>query len=94
MHNYSVISFQDLIYDPRVSLGITSPQLIKKQDTEKGNNEMCDLMHNHCPFWEKILPPPCLVISLSVGSLSLLLFQLRSFAVEFRRKEVFASYNN
>lgn len=58
MHNYSVNSFQELIYHPTVSLGVTSPQLIKTQDIQKGNNVTCALMHSRCPFHEKILTLP------------------------------------
>lgn len=58
MHNYSVNSFQELIYHPTVSLGITSPQLIKIQDKQKRNNVMCSIMHSQCPFYEKIPPLP------------------------------------
>lgn len=65
-HDYSVNSFKGLIYLPTVSLGITSLQLIKIQDMQKGSTVMCALMHSHCPFYEKILP--LLIIYFSVQS--------------------------
>lgn len=66
-HDYSVNSFKGLIYLPTVSLGLTSPQLIKIEDMQKGSTVMCALMHSHCPCYEKILPL-LLIIYFSVGS--------------------------
>lgn len=81
MHSCSVNSFQKLMYHPTFCLWIISLQLVKIKGVHKGNNVMCTLMHNRCPFFMRKFLPFLLVIYFSAGSLSTQLRALQSSSV-------------
>lgn len=81
MHSCSVNSFQKIMYHPTFLFELPLCSLLKYK-VHKGNNVMCALMHNCCPFFfmRKFLPF-LLVIYFSAGSLSTQLRALQSSSV-------------